>query len=370
MQDRAFRWLVFLLSTIAIIYLLEKLWLVLSWLKEVLVMLAISWMITFLLDPIVNAVASISWTVKRPRLLRFSFLSETFTFKVPYTVAVVIVYLILLSFVIAGGTLFLPSAIQQSIQLASKLPDYLNRAPELVASLQSFLNRFSPGVDFYALARSPELARWAQSLGSWLIGWAVEAAGKLATFVAQAFIVFILSFYLMLEQKKLASLIRELVPSSFHDELSFIADALQKTFGAYVRGEGVVAILYGLGVIVTMEAARLNFALPVGLFCGLVTLVPYIGDPIAMFLPVLLALLQRPEVTLWVLIPLVIYQQVLVRILLPKIISEATGMPALLVILSILIGVKAMGFLGFIFAIPLAGMLYAAGFYLLRKYKR
>lgn len=369
MQDKAFKLFIVLLSIIAAIYLLEKLWFVLKWLKDILVMLALSWMITFILDPIVNALASVSWTIRRPRLLHASPSSGTFSLKIPYAAAVVIVYLVLISLVLAGGTLLLPSTIQQSIQLAAKFPEFLNQAPMLAVSLQKFLEQFNIDLDLYTLARSPELVKWAQNFGSLLISWAVEAAGKLATFVAQAFIVFILSFYLMLEQKKIASLIRELVPPSLHDELSFISDAFQKTFGAYVRGEGIVAILYSLGVILVMEAARLSFALPVGLFCGLITLVPYIGDPIAMFLPALLALFQRPEVTLWVLLPLVVYQQILVRILLPKIISEATGMPAFLVILSILIGVKAMGFLGFIFAIPLAGMLYAVGFYLLRKYR-
>ncbi len=370
MQDRTFRTFMILLSIIAAIYLLERLWAILSWLRDVLVMLAFAWMITFILDPIVNALASVSWTLKRPILAKASSSSGTFTLRIPHTVAVVIVYLLLIGLVIAGGTLFLPSTIQQSIQLAQKIPDYLNRAPELVASLQGLLNRFNIGLDLYSLARSPELLRWGQNAGSVLVGWAVDAAGKLATFVTQAFLVFILSFYLMLEQKKVASLIKELVPPQFHDELSFISDTLQKTFGAYVRGEGVVALLYSLGVIAVMELAGLSFALPVGLFCGLMTLIPYIGDPIAMFLPALLALPQRPEATLWVLIPLVVYQQILVRFLLPKIISEATGMPATLVIVSILIGVKAMGFLGFIFAIPLAGMLYALGFYLLRKYRK
>ncbi len=370
MQDKAFRTLVILLSIIAALYLLEKLWFILSWLKDVLVMLAFAWMITFILDPLVSALASVSWSLKKPRFIGASSPSDNFTFRIPYTAAVIIVYLVLISFVIAGGTLLLPSTIQQSIQLATKFPDYLSRAPELVVSLQLFLNQLNIDLDLYSLVRSPELLRWGQNLGSTLIGWAVEAAGKLATFVAQAFVVFILSFYLMLEQKRLASLIRELIPSRFHGELSFISETLQKTFGAYVRGEGFVAILYGFGVITVMELAGLSFTLPVGVFCGVITLIPYVGDPIAMFLPALLALFQRPEATFWVLIPLIIYQQILVRVLLPRIISEATGMPAILVILSILVGVKAMGFLGFVFAIPLAGILYALGFYLLRKYKQ
>ncbi|MDW8102235.1 MAG: AI-2E family transporter [Anaerolineae bacterium] len=369
MQDRALRLLIILLSMAAAIYLLEKLWFLLRWLKEVLVMLALSWMIAFILDPVVNALASISWTLRRPHL-PWSSPPSQIALKIPYPVAVVIVYLILIGLVIAGGTLLLPSAIQQSLQLAAKLPEYLNRAPELAVSLQGFLTRFNIDLNLHTLARSPELARWAQNAGAFLIKWTVGIAGRLATLVAQAFIVFILSFYLMLEQKKLANLVREVVPPSFHDELSLISEALQKTFGAYVRGEGLVALLYGLGVVLLMEVAGLSFALPVGFICGFMTLVPYIGEPIAMFFPAVLALFQRPEVTLWVFLPLVIYQQILVRILLPKIISEATGMPAILVILSILIGVKAMGFLGFILAIPLAGMLYAIGFYILRKYRR
>ncbi|MCS7287343.1 MAG: AI-2E family transporter, partial [Anaerolineae bacterium] len=258
MQDRALRLLIILLSMAAAIYLLEKLWFLLRWLKEVLVMLALSWMIAFILDPVVNALASISWTLRRPHL-PWSSPPSQIALKIPYPVAVVIVYLILIGLVIAGGTLLLPSAIQQSLQLAAKLPEYLNRAPELAVSLQGFLTRFNIDLNLHTLARSPELARWAQNAGAFLIKWTVGIAGRLATLVAQAFIVFILSFYLMLEQKKLANLVREVVPPSFHDELSLISEALQKTFGAYVRGEGLVALLYGLGVVLLMEVAGLSF---------------------------------------------------------------------------------------------------------------
>lgn len=374
MVDKSFRRLITFVSVIAALYILEKIWQLLSWLGEILLMLALAWLITFILDPVVNWLSGAPLAPPRrllPRRWRNSPIVERMgRLRLPRGLAVGVVYFVLLSAVAAAAALFLPSVVQQSIQFGAKLPEYIKRSPELLLRLQQTLARFNIQIDLVSLAKSPELIRQAQSLGTDVIQFALDLATGVATALTQAFLILILSLYMMLEKEKVASLIWRLIPEEYHDEAEYASEHLQKVFGAYVRGEILVAMLYGLVVTVVMYAAGLNFALPIGIFCGAITLVPYLGDPIAMFLPPLIALLQQSGNALWVFLVLAVFQQILVRFLLPKIVSEATGMPALLVIVSILVGVKLIGFWGFVFAIPVAGMIYATGLYLLEERRK
>jgi len=63
---------------------------------------------------------------------------------------------------------------------------------------------------------------------------------------------------------------------------------------------------------------------------------------------------------------LLVYQQVLFNFLVPRMLGEATGLPPLLTLIAVLIGVRLFGFWGFVFAIPIAGAGYSLAFLLLR----
>jgi predicted PurR-regulated permease PerM len=63
------------------------------------------------------------------------------------------------------------------------------------------------------------------------------------------------------------------------------------------------------------------------------------------------------------------YQQVLLHILMPRIMSEMVGMPPLLILAAIMISVRLIGLWGFIFGIPVAGALYATGTFFLDRWK-
>jgi predicted PurR-regulated permease PerM len=64
------------------------------------------------------------------------------------------------------------------------------------------------------------------------------------------------------------------------------------------------------------------------------------------------------------------FQQILLHLIVPRIMSESVGMPSLLTLISVLIGVRLWGVWGFIFGIPVAGAVYTIGLVLLRRFKR
>jgi predicted PurR-regulated permease PerM len=187
--------------------------------------------------------------------------------------------------------------------------------------------------------------------------------------VANALIVIILSFYMMLDGKRVVKQALALVPAEYHDELSVAGESIERTFGGFIRGQLLMALLYAAFVIGTMTGARLRFAVAIGALAGLIMFIPVVGAPVAMVMPAIIALFQNPSLALWMLLIMTVYQQILLHILMPKIMSETVGMPPLLVLVAIMISVRLVGIWGFIFGIPAAGALYATGTFFLDRWK-
>lgn len=130
-----------------------------------------------------------------------------------------------------------------------------------------------------------------------------------------------------------------------------------------------MGVLYGAGAFLAMSISELAFSLAIAFLTALIMFIPAIGAPIAMILPALVALIQGSGATIPLFIAMTAYQQVLLRILMPRIMSEVVGMPALLILTAVMISVRLIGFWGFIFGIPVAGALYTIGLFLLERYR-
>jgi predicted PurR-regulated permease PerM len=129
-----------------------------------------------------------------------------------------------------------------------------------------------------------------------------------------------------------------------------------------------MALLYGVFATLAMTITGLRFAVAIGFLAGLLMFIPVIGAPIAMILPAIIALFQNPSLAIWMLLIMTIYQQVLLHILMPKIMSEVVGMPPLLILAAIMISTRLIGLWGFIFGIPVAGAVYATITFLLTRW--
>jgi predicted PurR-regulated permease PerM len=66
---------------------------------------------------------------------------------------------------------------------------------------------------------------------------------------------------------------------------------------------------------------------------------------------------------------MIAYQQVLFHILMPRIMSRAVGMPAILTLTAVLVSVRLIGLWGFLFGVPVAGALYTIGLFFLERYR-
>jgi predicted PurR-regulated permease PerM len=372
-RDRWTQAAIVLVAISAAIFLFERAWQLSGFFGDIILIFALAWLIAFVLDPMVERLSGrpapriITKWVRRRWGSRVANALENLCF--PRGLAVSFVYLGLVVVMVVIGIFLVPVTVTQLAQLGAKLPEYIAQAPNWTETLQEKLSRFNIYVDLTSIYRPEEMSRRAESIGTAIIQNALVVVTQVASGVANVLIIIILSFYMMLDGKRLAQQALALIPAEYHDELSVAGKSIERTFGGFIRGQLLMALLYAVFVTLAMTITRLRFAVAIGSLAGLVMFIPVIGAPVAMVMPAIIALFQNPSLALWMLLIMTAYQQILLHIVMPKIMSEVVGMPPLLILAAIMISARLIGVWGFIFGIPAAGAVYATGTFFLDRWK-
>jgi predicted PurR-regulated permease PerM len=372
-HDRWTRAAIILVAISAAIFLFEKVWQLSGFFSDIILTFALAWLVAFVLDPIAEELSGrpaphiLTKWVRQRGSDRVAHVLENL--RLPRGLAVSLVYLGLVVVMVIISIFLVPVTVTQFSQLGAKLPEYIAQAPDWTETLQEKLASRNIYVDLTSIYQPEEMTRRAETIGTAIIQNALVVVTQVASGVANALIVIILSFYMMLDGKKVVKQALALIPAEYYDELAVAGKSIDRTFGGFIRGQLAMALLYAVFVTLAMTIARLRFAVAIGALAGLIMFIPVIGAPIAMVMPAIIALFQNPSLALWMLLIMVAYQQILLHILMPKIMSEVIGMPPLLILAAIMISARLIGVWGFIFGIPVAGALYAIGTFFLDRWK-
>jgi predicted PurR-regulated permease PerM len=364
---RLLRVLLWMLVLAATIFVVRQVYDVVSLFADVVVLFAVAWLVAFLIGPLARYLSRAR--VLRPlgRLLRslgWARLASRFEeVQLPYALAVSLVYMGVLLALALFALFAIPAIVDQSVALGQAVPRLVQALPGLLqsalAGLQSALAERGIALELSTLYEPAEIAKRAQELGTQLVQLAFNLATGVASTVVNILLILTIAFYMNLDTPRLRRQVQGLVPDHYQGRLSLIGQSLSRTFGGFLRGQLLLAALYGFAAVLAMVLARIGMAVVIGTICGVLMLVPLLGAPVAMVLPALVALAQSTKAALWLFIVLTAYQQLLLQVLAPKLMAEAVGMPPLLVLGAIMVSMRLMGLWGFVFGIPLAGVIYA-----------
>ena len=123
---------------------------------------------------------------------------------------------------------------------------------------------------------------------------------------------------------------------------------MRRESALYLRGQLILSLFVAAMTALALLLTRTPGALLLGLFMGVMELIPYIGPFIAGVPAVLLALQSGWTAALWTLLAICLVQQVEANLL-----SGATRLHPLAVLLAIAFGGMAGGVVGMMAALPL-----------------
>jgi putative heme transporter len=183
-----------------------------------------------------------------------------------------------------------------------------------------------------------------------LAGLLEGAAGLVTIFVLTAFM---LIFGRDLERSLLAW-----IPPGRREHVAALADRIRSRVGGYVAGSLLIAGIGGVVTAVTLLLVGVPYVFPLGLMTAFLGLLPFIGVIVAAALMIVTTLATvGAKAALIVAAAFLVYQQVENHLLQPLIQRKTIDMNPLIIAGAMLIGTAAMGILGAVFALPVAGAL-------------
>ncbi|MDV4152336.1 AI-2E family transporter [Clostridium sp. AL.422] len=128
---------------------------------------------------------------------------------------------------------------------------------------------------------------------------------------------------------------------------------IDKVLSRYIISQLILSIIIGVLTSIALFILDVKFALLLGVFNGVLNIVPYFGPIIGGIPAVFVALMESPNKALWTLLIVFIIQQIEGNILSPKITGDSTNMHPIIIIILLLIGEKLGGFIGMILIVPI-----------------
>lgn len=253
--------------------------------------------------------------------------------------------------------LLVPLLQSQVVNLASRLPDYVD-------SLRRYIN------EILALAQtklSPEdFAKIKNAIGgfagdtlSWferLLGQLWSGGLALVNLLSLILITPVVTFYLLRDWDKFVARVDALLPRRHAPMLRDLARQVNETLAGFARGQAMVCILLGIFYAVALTIAGLDFGLVIGVGTGLITFIPYFGMIMGLVASVGLAIAQFDD---WMRVAIVaaiflVGQVVEGNFVTPKLVGDRVGLHPVWMIFALLAGGSLFGFLGVLLAVPAA----------------
>lgn len=164
----------------------------------------------------------------------------------------------------------------------------------------------------------------------------------------------VLAFYLTVEEKGVEKFLRSILPKSYEDWIISIIDRSIIRIGYWFQGKIILSTIKGLLTWLGLYLLGVEYSGTLALLAAVLGNIPLVGAIFAGLLAFLVALTDSWLLAIWVVIFVVILDQLENILFTPLIMRKISGLPPLVVLLALLIGAKIAGLIGFILAIPLA----------------
>ncbi len=278
--------------------------------------------------------------------------------RLPRTLAVIVVYLILMMLITIIPVTIVPYAVDQFARLNVDLQ-------KLADNLITFLSQpiLILGFSFNLEDMVGDLQVALQDLLRPFATQTVSLLFNVASSLLWVLSIFVVSFYLVKDAERLRSFLDRLAPPGYTEELRRLREEINQVWKAFFRGQVVLGIVVGLVVWITMSIVGLPNAGLMGLLAGLLEVIPTFGPILATIPALLIAFFQGstylPLSNFWftalVLGIYLLIQQTENAYLVPRIMGRRLLLHPVTVFVGVLAGGLLFGAIGVLLAAPVIG---------------
>lgn len=337
----------FILWAISALVVVVTLWLA----RKVLGLYFIGLALAYILAPVVDGVQhGIEWLAER---IRFRFL-----YKRARGLSIFLSYLLLIGVIAGFFAIAVPILVNEADELWSRrevIWNQIRRVGENVGKdvfeqYQLLPDQVRAQVDEYIQNINTYVANVLQRV----LEQALQATGVAITFTASIVlgitIVPFWTFYFLRDYVQIRDSVASSLPSAIREDVRSVLLILDRTVGAYVRGELVLAIVVGTMTAIVVSILGLEYGLLLGVIAGALEVVPNIGPTLASIPAILLALTRSPGLALVTAISYNLIQQVENSLIVPRVLGRTMGLHPVVMMVMLVVGAEIAGLPGLILA--------------------
>ena len=177
----------------------------------------------------------------------------------------------------------------------------------------------------------------------------------------------IVAVYVLMIKERLIGQSKKVIYAIFKPRQgNIIVETMHKAddiFGGFIIGKIIDSAIIGVICYVGCSILRIPDTMLVSVIIGVTNIIPLFGPFIGAIPALLLVVIQSPWHALYLLIFIIVLQQVDGNIIGPKILGDSTGLTSFWVMFAILIGGGMFGFLGMLLGVPVFALIY----YIMRR---
>ena len=278
-------------------------------------------------------------------------------------------YLIIIGCIALLVNAILPLLYNQIIDLVDNLPNIFDSVKNWIADLLGRVDSKYVNIDTIEKNMITNLDNFSRdlstSLPSLIINGASSAIASIGTFIVGL----VIGFFLTLSCRNLGATLLELFPKKFQEPVSELCSKINSSLRNYVNGALLDTLVVFLISTIAFVIIGLKAPVLFGLFCGLMNVIPYAGPYIGGAPAVIVGFSQGTGIGIAVLIAIAIIQTIEGNFLQTLIISKATKLNPVTIIIGLLIFGHFFGIWGMLLSTPTIGVLKVIVKYVDDKYK-
>ncbi len=277
------------------------------------------------------------------------------TIHISRGVAIFLSFVVFILFISLLVAVIAPPLLNQVNELVSHFPEYAQRAH--VQDWQSILRD----------GNYPTLPSNLNNIADSLVGWTMGIIGNMlrrlisssmdiVANIVGLIVVPFLSFYFLKDWRELCQMFVNLFTPEVRPKVENILKNLGVTLGNYVIGLGKLCLISGIVVMLGTFCIGIGYPLVFGFVAVLSETIPIFGPVFGAAAAIFTAYDLSVTHAIYIALFYGVYYLFDANVLMPKIMGKTIDLPAVVLLISLMIGGKLFGILGMLFAVPVAGV--------------
>lgn len=283
-----------------------------------------------------------------------------FTKKIARGLSVITVLILVILIVAMAINLVIPAISKSVIELAGELPGYYQNAIKFINDLPD--DSIIKKIEIQDIIGKLQQIDITQVLNLEKISTYIKGVLGVASTIFSIFVSLIMSVYFLLERREILKFFNRVIEALFKKEtcksISNYFGKVNDIFFKFISSQVLDAIIVGILVSMAMWILGVKYWILLGFMIGLFNIIPYFGAIVGVAIATVITVFTGGiSQALWMLLVVIILQQIDANIINPRIIGNALKLSPILVIFSVTLFGAYFGVLGMFLAVPIIAVI-------------